>query len=1432
LSKQTTGEGITIKKRKLAPRPQVAVQAAKPTTPLSTTIRVPAGTPSDIGYAVKEYLKENPNYTGVLKFEERNAIAVVKDGKVVKYETPLWLEQTRKKVDELLETNPDEALKLAYESGLMSDSDYQKARQQLGEMQVFNEKVQRYNELVTTNPEQALEYGLESGLLTREEYERMAQEYMLARSAAALAPLETIRQYALQVKRSNEFNRLLQEDPQKALEFGLREGIISREQYNAAKLEIADAQKKIETYQKLVEENPQRAIDFAYQNRLISPTEYVKQVKQLKRIDKYKELSLKNPEFALEYGRKHGLISKEDYSKGLEQLNKIKTYNKLAEKNPDQALDYAYKNGLVDDRYYFDMKRKLNRYQQLLKRDPVDALKYAKAERLISEEEYRDKVGKIQKYNILAKTEPTKALDFALSAGLITKDQYVEQKKNLKFPVTITLPDGRTETKVFNTLKEAKAYEKQMSTRIDMIKKFIMTDAGWRGSWDTFVKREEQKADKLAQLAAEGLIKFDGNVATLTKPVEVLTREETRKLNEAGFNIPYAAESPAFILYQWAIEAQKEAGIKKGTQVGYPETFQAAPPLFSVSDIIAIYGDLLETGMAPIRLIEKIIPGEQPYEKRWRNVTTENLKYLEDVPPERQIRIFGASLLADMGVSYAMMLPVGLGAKGVTALSKAIAKNLTVKYPSTLLRLAKLAMNKVPGLTKIKNLAALKKAIKTKPVLAERIVGWIFRNYPKMITAALWSGAAGLEVVNVLDMKARGVPDDEILRTEIRRIGKMYAGSKGFIKGYTILDKKVTAEIQKLVEVRTYTRKDGTIGQRLVFKKQEIPDELAELLQVEVDGKTGEIVLVGTTTDGRIILPSARKYGRLLDDLMKGKAISTGKYEEALIKNIGRGGYEVLRAKGLNLETMSPEEVAELAFKELSFGSPWYNAVKNAQFEMVKGTTTMKVYGAIDVKPPSVEELGVEAFTRTKDVYKWLMSRGLNSVEAQLFTIQLAEGSPQRIIEVAKRLGISPADKMINALLNESLTRSVKLPETVVKQLMKEKLDDCINYLTASGMSAKNAKQFAEQIMANKPALDIIKVAIKQGLPTNQVRALSLVAASGIAIANSAVAKSLPLALKNAGLSEKEVRQVLKITLQSKTLKDLAKNLKLASPQAALISVPLLDEYKLKEIVPKLDPKTTAKITPVLKEDILTSVLPRMDEKSISAVAPELSAETVLNVSSKLAPSQVAKVLPYLSDKTLDKVLDKMKTESIVKTLVHVKPEQLPELMPHVPQYVYPKVIPNLSPTQLFFTFEGSPPDIKTLENILPDLDDDQISSILPHLDSDTAQDVFSKQTQINWQELTLKLDTYLVSALAGYYSRSQILLIARRAKRMLQEAYRKSRRLKKGKPSYFKVTFFYPGLSPESHRVKAKSFGEALTLGFQARKEYRIPYEVEVRKT
>jgi len=1431
LSKQTTGEGITIKKRKLAPRPQVAVQAAEPTVP-------PADAPlirrrvSDIGYTVQEYLKKNPNYTGVLKFEGRNTIAVVKDGRVVKYETPLWLEQTRKKVDELLETNPDEALKLAYESGLMSESDYQKSRQELGEIKAYNEKVQKYNALLTTNPEQALQYGLESGLLTRGEYEKQAQSLMMEREAAAFAPLEALRSYAIQVKKSSEFNRLLQEDPQKALEFGLKENLITREQYSALQKDIAESQTKINTYQKLVEQDPKKALEYAYENKMISPTEYVTRLKQLKRFDKYNELSLKNPEFALEYGRKHGLITEKEYKQSLDRLNKIKTYNKLAEKNPDKALDYAYKNKLISDDYYFKMKRDLNYYQQLTKRDPVVALKYARDKKLISEEEYSNKVAQIQKYNALARTNPEKALDYALSAGLITKSQYVEQKKDLKFPVTVTLPDGTTETKVFNTLAEAKAYEKKITTRQDAIKNAILADVGWRGTWESFVEREQKRADKLAELAAAGLIKFDGNTAVLAKPVEVLTREETRKLNEAGFNIPYAAESPAFILYQWATEAQEEAGVPKGTYIRYPEYYHAAPPLLNVSDILAIYGDLLETAALPYRLITALIPGEQPYEKRWRNVTTENLKYLEDVPPERQIRLFGTSLLADMGVSYAMMLPVGLGLKGLTSLSKSLAKQLTIKSPSTLLKMAKSVGAKIPGISKIKEVAMLKRVLQKNPSKAASIVKSFLQKHPKMVTALLWSPAAGIEALNVLDMKARGVPDDEILRTELRRIGKMYAGMKGLKAGFTLLDKKVEAELQKLVEVRKYVKKDGTIGQRLVFKKKEIPEEIAKLFQTEIDERTGEVVLVGVTTDGRLVVPSARKYGKLLNDLMKGKAVSIGKYKEALIKNVGKEGYEVLRARGLNLEKMSPEEVAELAFKELSYGTPWYNAVKNAQFEATTEPATMKIYGSIDVNPPSVEDLGVEAFTRAKDTYNYLLSRGLNSVEAQLFTEQLLKATPQKIIEIAKRLGISPTDKMINALLKESLARSVELPTSIARQVLKDKTKDCINYLKSAGMSAKHAEQFAKQIMTGKPTYDLIKIATKEGLTTSQIVALTLASIGGFSVANTAKAKSLPVTLENAGLDDKQVKQVMKVVLQSKTPEEFVKNLKLASAPAATISVALLDEYKLRDLVPKLDPKTLTKIAPVISEKTLANVLPRLDEKAIDAVAPQLSAETFLNVKGNLTPEQTAKVLPNLSDTTLNEVMKKIKPEELVKTLPYVKPEDIPAVMPHVPPKILPNIIPNLSPPQIFMWFEPTIPNLKSLTKILPHLDDIDIAALIPKLSTKQIEHQISSQPQINWQEIMLKLDTYLINALAGYYPNRQILLIARRAKRKLQEAYRRTRKLKKGKPGYYKVTFFYPGLSPESHRVKAKSFGEALTLGFQARKEYRIPYEVEVRKT
>jgi len=420
-----------------------------------------------------------------------------------------------------------------------------------------------------------------------------------------------------------------------------------------------------------------------------------------------------------------------------------------------------------------------------------------------------------------------------------TEDEMKEFIASLPgYMITVTVPTltGDFETRIFASREEADRFIKNW--RQEQIKK-----AGFKGTWEEFkdwLKERDKAIDWLKDHKTVDIKSIDGeDVVVLAKPLDALSDTEIENLRKIGLNVPTLPKGPSRIFYEATTGSIDEKlkfleMIPSDWVKGLVDKFKAERKQAGAST--ALLGDFIEGATSivvePYKLIATLIPGDQPFEKGWRNVTTRNLKYIDDYTPE-QLRALRIAGLATTGLgAYLSAIPIGMSAKMISNLVKTHAPLAGITAPS-----------KIQSLTNF------------------------LVKHPKAVQATLLAPAAGLEVGNVLLQLSKGVDPEDILFEEARRFAKLTGQISGFKTGWK-LTKDKWAQINQYLDINVKQTKHGPVV-TLTKKTKKIPKWLADALREEVDPTTGEIILVGKGTRGAFSQYMALKGGKWFQKLVQ-----------------------------------------------------------------------------------------------------------------------------------------------------------------------------------------------------------------------------------------------------------------------------------------------------------------------------------------------------------------------------------------------------------------------------------------------------------------------------------------------------------------------------------------------------------------------------------
>jgi len=726
------------------------------------------------------------------------------------------------------------------------------------------------------------------------------------------------------------------------------------------------------------------------------------------------------------------------------------------------------------------------------------------------------------------------------------------------FEVTYT-EDGEEKKKTFKHLGDANEFiEKRQQ---EVMSSQGITDMTW-GEFEDYVKARQKNLDKLVD---QGIAKKSDDKYVLAKPPTVLTSKQIELAQSAGFDVlDTSAQGVGWLLYQYS---------KDKLEPGTPQ-YRAAVAAS------AVLGDFADAITAPYRVLGSIVPWETVAKMGEKQVTTSNLKYLEDVSPSEQDALYLSGVVASGLGSYVTMIPIGLTAAGINTTAKALGVSLGRITPSAVSKIAT-----------------------------------TLKANPKLTQAIIWAPIAGLEAADVYKQYMDGAPIDTIIRNEVKDISQLIGGVKGFQKGLQIYRElgPEFAKIQRLYGVKEIPGEEGRLQQletkvEPTLKTKGLPKTVSEILIPESRPITGKETIYGIAKlpDGKQI-PVIREYGDLLKTLMAGKTAGPAAIKGAILDMVTPDQYTALVKAGLNYATMSPEEIAKLMLKELGSGpgftSPWAMTGKTEvlyadryiaplkpgtpQFLASKPDigVRIKIIGA--GVPVGLEE--------TERLYKALTLAGTSPKLASELVALMTTASPLTAIEAAQKAGAS--DAVISLLVGGGA------------------------YVGASAQGSQ-LSQSLQNMGLSKSEIKIITPALIQPTTSTLQNVLPMLSTKGLTVVMSSI-------------SEETLRKLDTNTL-SKVIPKLEHNTLTAV-------VPELDINTLTTILPKLNTDTLTTVIPKLSNDTLTSLLPKLDSATLMEIIPKLDTAQLTTVVPKLDFDTFTTAIPSLTTYQIEIILPFLK---------------------------------------------------------------------------------------------------------------------------------------------------------------------------------------------
>lgn len=580
-----------------------------------------------------------------------------------------------------------------------------------------------------------------------------------------------------------------------------------------------------------------------------------------------------------------------------------------------------------------------------------------------------------------------------------------------------------------------------------------------------------------------------------------------------------------------------------------------------------------------------------------RQMSREALAKYEKLSEPQKIYVAAGTVGATFLGSYAAALPVGVVAGRVMSASAQIA--------------ARLGMNSASAVGKIASTIAAN---------------------PKLMQAMVWAPIVGVEASKVYEDYKAGVSQDEILsRLAIRGAG-IVGGVKGFEKGISLgLNKAEVATLRKLEEEYEFARGSMKVEEptgRLigVTESKYIPKDLAKFLSEELPQLKGDEVAVGFAKIGTgkdaIEVPVTTKYGELIKQLKDAKAVSVDAYERALLNALPPEKYGLLYVKAFastknvsygSILELTPDEVAQLAYKELGYGSPWANS-DSIKRTLVFGSREGGMSNVLAlITPEEAAKIGLDA----KAVKTWneVAKSGseLPTIKPSSETVKLWTGD--------EKAAASALSRGYNTLINR-------------------------------GLSQDQAAAVLEIVSGDLNANQALLATIKLDLAPGQREAAAVVA---LALTRMDVGERL----RDVGVSASQAPMVIQV---------------ITDPRSVEVNAVKLDRVSVNFVAPLLDRVTLSRIKPealsslILKMDNATvlDVSTRLDTRQLNRITPESLNSLVTRLDSKLktealsrlTPDSLSKIVPMQSDAQIAETIQGLTVPQISALITRLDVDQ------------------------------------------------------------------------------------------------------------------------------------------------------------------------------
>jgi hypothetical protein len=1034
-------------------------------------------------------------------------------------------------------------------------------------------------------------------------------------------------------------------------------------------------------------------------------------------VDKFNEMPEGDEKY--KFGLEKKLITKDQYTTYLNNFKEVSNKNKLINQfnnlpanTPDQIkmkMDWGLKNDVITNEDAQPYKDYLSWYAM-----PEDNTKWKSGvnKGYISKELYNKYLESVSE---ATKNIPREELFSASEAGFIMRERLIAEataKLNLpskeKPTIEELIKDGIIKPSGGRVVSPQEIMEKSKLLQIDQ-SSILNTQDAINKKYDNELKTliDNGMDSELARDTTNKLRNAElNNIVLIEKRPDLgnqnvgyvlgkseLTESELKKLKQAGIivtGVPIVSDSSGWSkkLYEWGKQHGDAWSGKTDNFVGglIDAETQAFAAVLGTSILNPV-----ETGIEFASAIirnEKFVPSQK--------FSIDNIReYEKNLPPQIMPILYGGGVGATLLTSYVAALPAGIATSRIISLAKniVIAKNGVASTSAVASVLSKITKNKL------------------------------------LMQGLIWGPAVGIESIQVYNDYERGLPMEDILgRLAIR--GAMFVGAtKGFEKGMT--SGLTKAEIKVLEKIKTNIKtkqitatgtsdfaesfKQTEMTVQGQFRTKQIPKDVAEIIKEgtfgmgKIDENTqiaglikmrrsdvgsasqlsGGSLYSGSPLDEFIEMPVTIKYGKITEELVKGKSVGISEYKMALQKILTPEEMTYLYMKNGDPFRMSPQDLAMTLYKEFGYGSPWDFKKPMDFMRAYMGQTTgdIKVLGLVniteDVAPGSIE--GIVKAQLAKELEK-----GIKPLQLQIWK----------------------GTTLVNAKEVDSIARGTGIVDVLMSEGSKEAAVTAKNGYTSlvkQGISEEQALKYVLSGLKKDNISNTLAMISTSTLTPQQIQAVATVT---MALSTNQLSKSF----SELGVPKNELESTMSILLDPKTFSTEATNLSakslsytipfVSAKEMSSVETPTLinimdkvDIQTMSKLIPKINPISMDDVVVKLsiKPAILLDVFDNMNEKERSLVFGHLNEISTNKIVSNLStkPDAITGIFNKLDHNTLTKIIPKLDTSTITDIISKVDIATLTEIIPMMDKLTITEIIPILTEIQILTVLPLLPFDLR-----------------------------------------------------------------------------------------------------------------------------------------